>query len=295
MGTVLCTRPQYPSPLPVPGSAQLKQAIKQWIVGTPLEGFARSLYRSLGGAPGAAGQPPAPNAPPQAPAGVDLNTLYDAQTAEVLERVLEKNSNCVDVGCHQGAILDVMLRLSPEGLHFAFEPLPHLYAALAAKYARVAAVQLHEVALSDTPGKTSFQHVVSNPGYSGILRRQYDRPDEEIVEIPVTLAKLDDLLPPDVQIRLVKIDVEGAELQVMRGGAGMLRRCRPFVVFEHGKGAADCYGTRPEHVFDLLADCGLRVSLMRDWLDAGGAKAFTRAAFIDEFDSGRNYYFLAHA
>ena len=75
---------------------------------------------------------------------------------------------------------------------------------------------------------------------------------------------------------------------------GMLRRCRPFVVFEHGLGAADCYGARPEQVFDLLSDCGLRVSLMKDWLEHGSTKGFTRAALAEEFDMRRNYYFLAH-
>ena len=74
----------------------------------------------------------------------------------------------------------------------------------------------------------------------------------------------------------------------------MLRRSRPFVVFEHGRGAAEYYDTRPEQVFDLFGDYGLRVSLMKDWLAHGSAKAFTRAGFIDEFDTGRNFYYLAH-
>src|SRR4030095_15292398 len=182
--------------------------------------------------------------------------------------------NCIDVGCHQGAILDDMLRIAKDGTHFAFEPLPDLFAGLAAHYAGIPGVRLYELALSDNSGETTFQHVVSNPGYSGLKQRHYDRPDEQVVEIAVKMARLDDVLPPGIDIHLVKIDVEGAELQVLRGGIGMLRRCRPFVVFEHGLGAADCYGTRPEHVFDLLSDCGLRVSLMKDWLQQGSAKTF---------------------
>ncbi len=239
-------------------------------------------------------QPAPAAAPPAGAAGVDMNTLYDAQTAAIMERVLERRSNCVDVGCHQGAILDVMLRLAPEGRHFAFEPLPHMFAALKAKYAGRGNVELHELALSDASGETTFQHVVSNPGYSGLLRRHYDRPDEQVVEIRVKLARLDDVLPRDVGIRLVKVDVEGAELQVLRGAQEMLRRSRPFVVFEHGRGAADCYGTRPEHVFDLFDGCGLNLSLMGDWLEAGAGRKLSREAFVDQFDAGRNYYFLAH-
>jgi hypothetical protein len=73
-----------------------------------------------------------------------------------------------------------------------------------------------------------------------------------------------------------------------------LRRCRPYVVFEHGLGAADCYGTRPEMVFDLFTRCGLRLSLMNDWLAYGGFKTLSREAFSEEFDSARNYDFMAH-
>ena len=227
------------------------------------------------------------------PPGTDLNTLYDAQTAAILEKVLARDSSCIDVGCHQGLILDMILRLAPAGRHHAFEPLPHLFAGLKAKYAGMPNVSLHEVALSDAPGEATFQHVVSNPGYSGLLRRHYDRPDEQVVEIKVRLARLDDVLPADLPVRLVKIDVEGAELQVLQGALRMLARCKPFVVFEHGRGAADCYGTRPEQVFDLFAGCGMRLSLMGDWLQGGASLG--REAFVDQFDAARNYYFLAHA
>lgn len=261
----------------------MKETVKQWVSGTPLEGLARAVYRTLRGTPPAA--PPMPT---------DLNTLYDLQTEAIMERVLDRRSTCIDIGCHEGAILDAMLRIAPEGTHYAFEPLPHLFAKLASKYAGVPNVRLFEVALSEAPGEATFQHVVTNPAYSGLLRRQYARHDEEIVEIPVTLARLDDLVPPDAPVRLVKIDVEGAELQVLRGGSATLARCRPYVVFEHGRGAADCYGTTPAQVFDLLAGCGLRVSVMGDWLEAGGKRALARDAFAEQFETGRNYYFVAH-
>jgi FkbM family methyltransferase len=256
-----------------------KETIKRWLAGTPLDAPARALYRAL-----VVG--PAPHE--------TLNELYDAQTVAVMARVLARGSNCIDVGCHRGAILDDVLRFAPDGMHFAFEPLPDLFALLGAKYANVPTVRLHELALSDAPGETTFQHVVTNPAYSGLKRRRYDRPNEQVVEITVKVARLDDVLPSGFDIRLVKIDVEGAELQVLRGGTGMLCRCRPFVVLEHGLGASDYYGTRPEQVFDLLSDCGLRVSLMNDWLEHESAKALARAAFAEEFDTGRNFYYLAH-
>jgi FkbM family methyltransferase len=234
----------------------------------------------------------APNPATLDPGNVDKNELYDAQTAAIMERVLERGSNCVDVGCHRGQILDEMLRVAPEGTHYAFEPLPHLHEELERKYAGHANVKLHRLALSEAAGETTFQHVVTNPAYSGILRRRYDRPDEEVVEIHVKLARLDDVVPKDLPIRLVKIDVEGAELGVLKGGLGILRRSRPYVVFEHGLGGSDHYGTRPEDVWNLVRGCGLRLSLMGGWLE--GRRPLRLPELVDQFEHCRNHYFLAH-
>jgi FkbM family methyltransferase len=241
--------------------------------GSPLAGPARSLYRRLWPLSAA-----------------ERNARYDLETAEVMTRVLAAESNCLDVGAHQGAILQIILAHADRGHHVAFEPLPHLAAALRRDFPQV---EVCELALSDTTGGTTFEHVVTNPAYSGLRRRRYVRAAEEIRTITVRTARLDDLVPHDRPIALVKIDVEGGELQVLRGGLATLTRCRPFVVFEHGKGAADYYGTTPAAVYDLLvAQCGLRVSLMERWL--AGARPFTRSEFIEHFERGRDFYFLAH-
>jgi FkbM family methyltransferase len=259
----------------------VKQRFRHLVSGTPLESLARAVYRALRGASDRLITP------------ADLSARYDAQTASVMKRVLDRRSNCIDVGCHRGTILDLMLRLSPEGEHYGFDPLPQLYSAAAQKYAGARNVRLYEVALGEAPGIAPFQYVVSNPAYSGLLKRRYDRLNEDVEEIEVRVLRLDDVLPRGFNVRLMKIDVEGGELQVLRGSVEMLRRCRPFVIFEHGLGGADVYGTRPEMVFDLLSGCGLRVALMSDWLSTSGRKALSREAFADEFDRASNYYFLA--
>ena len=212
-----------------------------------------------------------------------------------MKRVLTPESSCIDVGLHAGAILDSILHFAPNGRHWAFEPLPHLHAAAVRKYAANPNVHVIGAALSDSTGSSSFQHVVTNPAYSGILKRRYDRPNEEVVEIKIELVQLDNVIPPDFTVRLIKIDVEGAELQVLRGARGTILRCHPYIVFEHGIGAADAYSTQPETVFDFLLECGLSVSLMSAWLKPDTLNStLSREAFVDEFNTGRNYYFLAH-
>ena len=223
---------------------------------------------------------------------MDQNSIYDIQTTQVMQRVLTPDSNCIDIGCHKGVFLDEILKLSPTGAHFGFEPIPELYEALVIKYEKYSNVRIRYTALSDVSGKLPFKHVVSNPGFSGLKERQYSR-IENIKEISVQAALLDESIPDNLKISFIKIDVEGAELQVMRGAIKTLIRCQPVVVFEHGIGAADYYKTEPEMVFDLLQNCDLHCFTMEQWLTSSGERNLSRIEFADQFRSGRNFYFMA--
>ena len=225
---------------------------------------------------------------------MDQNQIYDMQAIEVMRLSLTINSNVIDVGCHAGVMLDEILKFSPNGFHFGFEPLPNLYDVLKKKFRGMSKVEIRNSALSEASGVVTFQHVTTNPGYSGLKQRRYDRPNEIIKEIQVKTERMDDAIPEEMPITLIKIDVEGAELQVLKGGIRTIKKSQPVIIFEHGLGAADYYGTNPEQVFDLLVDdCGLRCFTMKDWLQSGGSLSLTRDQFCDEFRSGRNYYFLA--
>jgi len=221
---------------------------------------------------------------------VRLNRNYDRWTVRIMVRVLRDDSNAVDVGCHKGSVLEDIIKLAPRGAHHAFEPLPELAAKLREKFPTVA---VHELALSDSAGTAEFRRVVDRPAYSGLRERDYPSANPLIEVIAVETAKLDDILPSDFCVDFLKVDVEGGELQVFRGATRTLSRCKPFVVFEHGLGAAEHYGARPEMVYDLLVgDCGLRISRLDDWLRSRAP--LTRDGFVDEFDKRLNFYFLAH-
>ena len=126
-----------------------------------------------------------------------------------------------------------------------------------------------------------------DPGYSGLRERAY--PAEYRTEkIPVELERLDDVLPPDYRPDLIKVDVEGAELQVFRGGLETLARARPVIVFEHGVGASDRYGTTPEAVHDLLAgEIGLHL------FDLEATGPLSRDQFAELYASGTRWNWIA--
>lgn len=220
------------------------------------------------------------------------SAMYDRETHRIMRRVLDRDSNCVDVGAHRGSTLRWMLKLAPEGHHFAVEPIPRL-----AQYLRkhFPGVCVYELGLSDTTGEETFCHVVSNPGLSGLRRMGHVPPDARIEELKIRTGRLDELLPTGVRICFMKVDVEGAQLEVFRGAVRTIMEFRPYIVFEHGILAREAYGTTSASVYELLADrCGLRVSLLSDWL--GGKSALTREAFDGQvgYHSGSHFCFLAH-
>jgi FkbM family methyltransferase len=214
---------------------------------------------------------------------------YDVMSEFIMEEILESGSTCVDIGCHRGDVLEPMLRFAPQGQFYAFEPLPGLFEHLHARFGSDDRIKLFNIALSDKKGTVPFQYVVDAPAYSGFRSTEAGGEKGASQTINVDTERLDDVLG-GTSIDLIKIDVEGAELQVLRGGLETIRRCKPFVLFEHEKHAT-CYDTKPDDIFDLLnEECGLSISLLGAFLRGG--KTLSRREF-SELSSSESY-FLAH-
>jgi len=223
---------------------------------------------------------------------VTKNLQYDSYTLKILKKILKTNSNCVDVGCHKGEILDTILKFSPLGKHFAFEPIPYLFDYRKEKY-KSKNISLYPVALFDTRGTTSFHHVINAPAYSGIRKRKYETKDVEIDELKVETDLLDNIIPENVTLDFIKIDVEGAEYGVLRGSMKTVKRCKPTIIFEFGLGAADYYETKPEECYALISgEFGMKVSTLKGFLK--GSAALTRDQFCGLYQTRKEYYFVAH-
>jgi hypothetical protein len=84
---------------------------------------------------------------------------------------------------------------------------------------------------------------------------------------------------------VLKVDVEGAELLVLRGAAGLLARQKPVVVFQFGLGAANHYGHGPREIFELFASHGMGMFTLAGLLE--GAAPLTVEALEREYASTR--------
>ena len=134
----------------------------------------------------------------------------------------------VDVGAHAGQFSLLVRALHPRARIVAFEPL----AEAAQRYRRVFAgdpqVTLHQAAVAPRRGRAAL-HVSASPDSSSLLpitRRQVERfPGTEArAVVEVEAAPLDAFLEP-ADIRppaLLKIDVQGFELEVLRASRALL-------------------------------------------------------------------------
>jgi len=220
------------------------------------------------------------------------NLEYDRLTKLIMKRTISYDSNCLDIGCHKGEILDIILQQSPKGSHYGFEPLPYLFDKLLVRYKNKATILPY--ALANENGFSTFQHVKNAPAYSGIKKRKYDIDKPEIEEIKVELKKLDEVIPSNLNIDFIKIDVEGAELGVLQGATQLLKKHHPIVVFEFGLGASDFYGTKPIDMFNLLTkEVGLKISLLKSYINNGNV--LNLEEFEKHFNNNKEYYFIAHS
>ncbi len=220
-----------------------------------------------------------------------LNMQYDRQTALVIKRVLKADSYTVDVGCHKGEMLEQFIKLAPQGNHIGFEPIPEMYEELKNKFANNR-VQILPYALADKEGKAEFNYVKNAPAYSGLKKRDYAIGNPEIQKIEVELRTLDQLIP-NSKVDFIKIDVEGAEMGVLRGAKNVILKNKPVIIFECGLGASEFYGTKPEEVYQFICnDCGMKLSTMKNWLS--NQTALTNEEFCKKYTTRKDYYFIAY-
>jgi FkbM family methyltransferase len=171
---------------------------------------------------------------------------YDAALKYVRQRRL-----AIDAGAHIGqwsrnmaADFDVV---------HAFEPVPGYAACWEANIKDAPNAMLHQVALGENPGFVCLK--CGTPGSHGDT---FVAPkDEANAAIDVTMRTLDSFELANVDF--IKIDCEGYELFVIKGGEQTIRRARPCVIVEQKPGKAQTYGLGETDAVALLKSWGANV------------------------------------
>ena len=187
--------------------------------------------------------------------GLWLEAPYEEDVVAFARAVLRAGDCAVDVGANVGIhTMRFAALVGPRGVVHAFEP-SHRPAALLKRSIALnrwdARVIVHPTALSDTRG-TGTLYVDDAVGLLSGLERHAWLEEGSVQVTPV--SRLDDAPAlSERSIRLMKIDVEGAEAQVLRGGRHLFERSPPEHPIMEVSSATDA-----TPAVDFLLACGYR-------------------------------------
>lgn len=206
-----------------------------------------------------------------------------AAVRAVIRRLIKHpEAHCVDVGAHIGSMVSLFQELAPRGQHMAFEPIPDKAEWLRKKFPEV---EVHTKALGAESGHVTFSINQTRSSLSGL--RPYGCASDQFTKIDVEIARLDDLMPEDREITLLKIVVEGAELSVLQGAQRILRDSHPALILASSAAALEAWGIKPRQVYDFLADHRYNLRTPRGFLRGSPALGF------GEYTSAQTYPFKA--
>ena len=155
-------------------------------------------------------------------------------TAVISDQFVQKGSTVIDVGASWGLFsYHLARRVGEKGLVYSYEPHP-ANAVVLEKLARARPyVHFRPAAASVAPGNAELlvpKHRSRLVTAQASLAHGFDGMGVERVKVQ-TVA-LDDEISPEDWVDFVKIDVEGHEMSVLRGGMSMFRRCLPTILIE---------------------------------------------------------------
>jgi FkbM family methyltransferase len=186
-----------------------------------------------------------------------------------LKRLLRRGSCGVDVGCHIGSFLSLLVKMSPAGQHSAIEASIGKAELLKRKFPDV---DIMAVAVGAENSMASFFEDQKRSGFS----RLFKAPSEHSIRYDVQMKTLDDLLANKARIDLLKLDIEGGELSALLGARRTIETHRPVLLFECGaENVLEELSISRRELFDLISVAyGYDIFRLPDFLHDKGPVGF---------------------
>jgi FkbM family methyltransferase len=148
----------------------------------------------------------------------------------------------LDVGANLGQSVISLNRLFPQSKIMSFEPNPACHDVLKKVAAKIGQTEVYFVGLGDATDCLTFCVPVLDDGTQLLQEGSFDPSvfSQEVTrerigaafnlrKIEIDVHRIDDL---DVNPSLIKVDVQGFEMQVLRGAINTIRRARPVLFLE---------------------------------------------------------------
>jgi FkbM family methyltransferase len=187
--------------------------------------------------------------------------IHEKIVTDMLIKVLDGAKCFVDIGANLGWYTCLACKHMPQGIVYGFEMDDLNFAFLQKNIAinSCTNVEVHNLAISDSSGVLSYKRESNRP--SPLFRLTSGDTDKNSAGlVSVSSITLDDFfkskeLMPDV----IKIDVEGAEMNVLRGMRRITREFKPTLFLEVHPDNLPSFNTSSSAILSLLIDNGYKV------------------------------------
>ena len=195
----------------------------------------------------------------------------------------------LDIGANNGEFAEYLSLCFEAGQTIAIEPLPECADQIRQREKVIKNLTVFECALSDHEGRAVLFENAYAPAssllpVSKISTYEFPQTAGLQKEVKVVVHRLDDLLAPDALQKeiLIKIDVQGLEDKVIKGGEKTFRKAK-FILIETS--FVPMYDGQPlfEEIHDLLVNIGFRFAGIKNQVDSPttGQPLFMHCLYIN--------------
>jgi len=158
---------------------------------------------------------------------------FEPLIVDLIKKFLSTNENFLDLGANIGYFsLIASRRIGVNGTVYAFEPTPSTLEQLTEniRLNNLNNIKIFKKAVSNTNGFSTFKTPAGTVRNSG--RSSLRLIEEASTEIKVETVTIDSMLDQLEKIKVIKMDIEGAEGLALDGMVGLIRRDRPIIIME---------------------------------------------------------------
>lgn len=213
--------------------------------------------------------------------------LCDARLNLLPPSILSALRTCVDAGAHAGAwtlaLLDVF---QPERI-LALECDPRLVGHLTQTMASLPQVQVIDAALASNDDEAAF-HQLRHPAGSSLLKpldgiaREFEAHSWDVIgEVTVKTVRYDSLVEPESEVSILKLDIQGAEKNVLSASTQGLRRTKSVILEVNFTPHYESDAVFAE-LHDLMRFKGFGLYRLSPAYHRGGRALFCDAVYLQE-------------
>ncbi|MCK5737651.1 FkbM family methyltransferase, partial [bacterium] len=193
---------------------------------------------------------------------------YEAGTLHVIQNTLRKGDTFLDIGANIGLMsLLAATMVKKDGAVHSFEPEPDVFSSLSknTQLNNFTQITINSFGLGAyEEEKTLYLHPEISRGSSSLTNENVTADTRQVT---VSIKRLDDYIAANSisTVRMIKIDVEGWEADVLKGAENLLKQPdAPILCVENGE-----YGngeTIYDHILKLNSYRAFKLRKTKDWI-----------------------------